>query len=142
MATWVGATGDADLSGVAANYLKAKPTTQFGTRQLTVLNIAQTAVETNHANANSLFSKTIRAIQQTAEIHAVFTPTTDSVNVVISADSQWSGDSANQGIGGVTDNAGFGILETAIAAGNGGTAATVTIPAGFVTPVYRADDAL
>jgi len=127
---------------VGANYLKAAPSTAFGTRKLLVLNIAMTAIETNYANANSLFSKTIRALQQTAEIHAVFTPTTNSVNVVISADSQWSGDSANQGIGGVADNAGFGILETAIAAGNGGTAATVTIPAGFVTPFYRADDAL
>jgi len=127
---------------VGANYLKAAPSTAFGTRKLLVLNIAVAAIETNYANANSLFSKTIRALQQTAEIHAVFTPTTDAVKVIISADSQWSGDSANQGIGGVADNAGFGILETAIAAGNGGVAATVTIPAGFVTPFYRADDAL
>ena len=127
---------------VGANYLKAAPSTAFGTRKLLVLNIAVAAIETNYANSNSLFSKTIRALQQTAEIHAVFTPTTNSVNVVISADSQWSGDTANQGIGGVADNAGFGILETAIAAGNGGVAATVTIPAGFVTPFYRADDAL
>jgi hypothetical protein len=127
---------------VGANYLKAAPSTAFGTRKLVVLNIAMTAVETNYANSDSLFSKTIRALQQTAEIHAVFTPTTDAVKVIISADSQWSGDSANQGIGGVTDNAGFGILETAIAAGNGGVAATVTVPAGFVTPFYRANDAL
>ena len=127
---------------VGANYLKAAPSTAFGTRKLLVLNIAVAAIETNYANSNSLFSKTIRALQQTAEIHAVFTPTTDAVKVIISADSQWSGDSANQGIGGVADNAGFGILETAIAAGNGGVAATVTIPAGFVTPFYRADDAL
>jgi len=127
---------------VGANYLKAAPSTAFGTRKLLVLNIAVAAIETNYANSNSLFSKTIRALQQTAEIHAVFTPTTDAVKVIISADSQWSGDTANQGIGGVADNAGFGILETAIAAGNGGVAATVTIPAGFVTPFYRADDAL
>ena len=127
---------------VGANYLKAAPSTAFGTRKLLVLNIAVAAIETNYANSDSLFSKTIRALQQTAEIHAVFTPTTDAVKVIISADSQWSGDSANQGIGGVTDNAGFGILETAIAAGNGGVAATVTVPAGFVTPFYRAQDAL
>ena len=127
---------------VGANYLKAAPSTAFGTRKLLVLNIAVAAIETNYANSNSLFSKTIRALQQTAEIHAVFTPTTDAVKVIISADSQWSGDTANQGIGGVADNAGFGILETAIAAGNGGVAATVTVPAGFVTPFYRADDAL
>ena len=127
---------------VGANYLKAAPSTAFGTRKLVVLNIAMSAVETNYANSDSLFSKTIRALQQTAEIHAVFTPTTDAVKVIISADSQWSGDSANQGIGGATDNAGYGILETAIAAGNGGVAATITVPAGFVTPFYRAQDAL
>ena len=127
---------------VGANYLKAAPSTAFGTRKLLCLNIAMTAIDTNYADSNSLFSKTIRALQQTAEVWAVFTPTTDSVNVIISADSQWSGDSANQGIGGVTDNVGFGILETAIAAGNGGTAGIVTIPAGFVTPFYRANTAL
>jgi hypothetical protein len=130
---------------VGANYLKAAPSTRFGTRQLLVLNIAVADVFVGHALADSLFSKTIRALQQTAEIWAVFTPvddTTDSFNVIISADSQWSGDSANQGIGGVTDNAGFGILETAIAAGNGGVSATVTVPAGFVTPFYRANTAL
>ena len=127
---------------VGANYLKAAPSTRFGTRQLLVLNLAVTGIDTNYADANSLFSKTIRAVQQTAEIHAIFTPTTDSVNIIIAADTQWSGDSANQGIGGVTDNLGFGILETAIAAGNGGTSAVVTIPAGFVTPFYRANTSL
>jgi hypothetical protein len=127
---------------VGANYLKAAPSTAFGTRKLLVLNVAVAGVDTNYADANSLFSKTIRAIQQTAEIHAVFTPTTDAVKVIIAADTQWTGDSANQGIGGVADNAGFGILETAIAAGNGGVSATVTIPAGFVTPFYRADTSL
>jgi len=127
---------------VGANYLKAAPSTAFGTRKLLVLNVAVAGVDSNYADANSLFSKTIRAIQQTAEIHAVFTPTTDAVKVIIAADTQWTGDSANQGIGGVTDNAGFGILETAIAAGNGGVSATVTIPAGFVTPFYRADTSL
>ena len=134
MATWVGATGDADLSGVAANYLKAKPTTQFGTRQLTVLNIAQTAVETNHANANSLFSKTIRAIQQTAEIHAVFTPTTDAVKVIISTDSQWDGVGAPQtSQGGTAGDASYTAMEASILAGSG-VAAVVSIPAGFVAP--------
>ena len=138
MATWVGATGDADLSGVAANYLKAKASTQFGTRQLIVLNIAATAVGTNFANANSLFSQTIRALQQTAEVHAVFTPLTNSVNVIVSNDSQWDGVTiANQAgaKGGAAGDASYNSLEAALAAGVDGTVAfTVTVPAGFVNP--------
>ncbi len=121
---------------VAANYLKAAASSQFGTRHLEVLNIAIDGVYTNYANANSLFSKSVRALQQTAEVYAVFTPvddTTDSFNVIIATDTQWDGDSAAQGTtGGAAGNGGYGVLETAIAAGNGGTAATVTKPAGFV----------
>ena len=120
---------------VAANYLKADPSTQFGTRQLSVLNIAQTGIDTNYANANSLFSKTIRALQQTAEIWAVFTPTTDAVKVIISNDSQWDGVGTGTGavftanpLGG---DASYTALEAAIEAGSG-VAATVTVPAGFV----------
>ena len=123
---------------VAANYLKTLPTTQFGTRQISVINIAIVDVFVNHADANSLFSKSVRALQQTAEVWAVFTPVdanTDSFNAVISTDSQWDGDSANQGaVGGLAGNGGFGILETAIAAGNGGIAATVTAVTGCVAP--------
>lgn len=126
---------------VAANYLVAKPSTQFGTRQLSVLNIAIDGVYTNYANADSLFSKSVRALQQTAEVWAVFTPvddTTDSFNVIISTDSQWAGNSAHQGPvnGGSLPTQGYGVLETAIAAGNGGVTATVTAVAGFVAPFH------
>ncbi len=127
-------------STVAANYLVAKPSTQFGTRQLSVLNIAIDGVFVDYANANSLFSKSVRALQQTAEVWAVFTPVdagTDSFNVIISTDSQWNGDTAAQGItGGAAGNGGYGVLETAIAAGNGGVAAAVTVVAGFVAPFH------
>jgi hypothetical protein len=125
-------------STVAANYLKALPSTQFGTRQLSVINIAIADVFVSHADANSLFSKSVRALQQTAEVWAVFTPvdgSPDSFNAIISTDSQWDGDTAAQGItGGAAGNGGYGVLETAIAAGNGGVAATVTAVAGFVAP--------
>lgn len=125
---------------VASNYLVAKPSTQFGTRQLSVLNIAVADVFVDYALANSLFSKTVRALQQTAEVWAVFTPvdgSPDSFNVIISTDSQWNGDSANQGTsGGAAGNGGYGILETAIAAGNGGVSAAVTVVAGFVAPFH------
>ena len=127
---------------VAANYLKAAPSTQFGTRQLTVLNIAIAGVFVDHADANSLFSKAVRAVQQTAEVWAVFTPVdagTDSFNVVIATDTQYSGDTETSRTaipsGGADAGTGFGIFETAIQAGCG-VAATVTIPAGFVAPFH------
>jgi len=119
---------------VAANYLKTLPSTQFGTRQISVINIAIADVFVNHANADSLFSKSVRALQQTAEVWAVFTPVdagTDSFNAVIATHTQWAGDSAGGQQGNIgVDGTGYGILETAIAAGNGGVAATVTDVAG------------
>jgi len=127
-------------STVAANYLKAKPSTQFGTRQLAVLNIAQDGVFVNHANADSLFSKTVRALQQTAEVWAVFTPVdagTDSFNVIISADSQWTGTgapAANTPAGQLTDGS-YTALEAALEAGSG-VACTVSAVAGFVAPFH------
>lgn len=123
-------------STVAANYLKAAPSSQFGTRHLEVIKVAIDGVYASYADANSLFSKSVRALQQTAEVYAVFTPiddTTDYFHAIIATDTQWDGDSAAQGTtGGAAGNGGYGVLETAIAAGNGGTAATVTKPAGFV----------
>jgi hypothetical protein len=129
-----------NVVNVAANYLKTEPSTQFGTRQLSVLNIAIADVFVDHALSNSLFTKSVRALQQTAEVWAVFTPvdgSPDSFNVIIATDTQYVGDSANQGaVGGAQPAANYGILETAIAAGNGGVTATVTAVAGFVAPFH------
>ena len=128
---------------VAANYLKAKPTTQFGTRQLSVLNIAIADVFVDHALADSLFSKSVRALQQTAEVWAVFTPvdgSPDSFNVIIATDTQYVGDTETSRTaipsGGLQPAANYGILETAIAAGNGGVSTAVTAVAGFVAPFH------
>jgi hypothetical protein len=140
-ANWVGASGAADLSGVAANYLKAQASTQFGTRQLSVLKVAQANVFSTYADANSLFSKTVRAIQQTAEIWSVFTPVDgsgsgDYFHVIISTDSQWDGVGAPQtSQGGTAGDASYTAFEASIQAGSG-VAATVTIPTGFVAPFH------
>lgn len=119
---------------VTTNYLKTVSTTQFGTRKLSVINIAVENIFVDHALANSLFTKTVRALQQTAEVWSVFTPvdgSPDSFNAVIATHTQWAGDSAGGQQGNIgVDGTGFGILETAIAAGNGGVAATVTNVAG------------
>jgi hypothetical protein len=123
---------------VAANYLKAAPSSQFGTRHLEVIKVTIANVDTNYATADSLFSKSVRALQQTAEVYAVFTPVADGgdndyFNAIIATDTQWDGDAAAQGItGGIAGNGGYGVLETAIAAGNGGVSAGVTKPTGFV----------
>jgi hypothetical protein len=129
VATLIGTT-------VAANYLKTVPTTQFGTRRLSVINIAISGVHTNYADANSLFSKSVRALQQTAEVWAVFTPASGAFKAIIATHTQWqgtAGEGAAQkgdiGTDGTADD--YGVLETAIAAGNGAVATTVTNVAGF-----------
>ena len=141
MPSQIGQAGN--VVDIAANYLKAKPSTQFGTRQLSVLNIAVADVFVDHALSDSLFSKSVRALQQTAEVWAVFTPvdgSPDSFNVIIATDTQYVGDTETsrtaQPSGGAAPAANYGILETAIAAGNGGVAATVTVVAGCVAPFH------
>ncbi len=131
-----------NIVDIAANYLISKPSTQFGTRQLSVLNVAIADVFVDYANANSLFSKAVRAIQQTAEVWAVFTPvdgSPDSFNVIIATDTQYVGDTETSRTaipsGGLAPAANFGVFETAIQAGCG-VAATVTAPAGFVAPFH------
>ena len=132
---------------VTANYLKAQASTQFGTRQLSVLTITKeglTAGGDEESASDSLYSKIIRALQQTAEIWAVFAPvenggSADSFNVIISADSQFTGDSAHQGVvngGGIDNEGGYGVLEAALNAGAGTTGITVTVPAGFTAPFH------
>lgn len=132
-----GNVGYAEGLTVSANYLKAAPSTQFGTRQLSVLNIAQANVFVNYADSDSLFSKTVRSLQQTAEVWAVFTPvdaSTDSFNVIISTDSQWNG--VGTGTGAVLPgDASYDALEAALLAGSG-VACTVTVVAGFVAPFH------
>ena len=135
MPSQIGNAGN--VYNITANYLKADPSTQFGTRQLSVLNIAIADVFVDYALSDSLYSKSVRALQQTAEVWAIFTPvdgSPDSFNVIISTDSQWAGNTAHQGAvnGGSLPTQGYGVLETAIAAGNGGVSAEVTAVAGCV----------
>jgi len=107
-------------STTSANYLKASPSTQFGTRQLTIISIAQAGVHSSSTDANSLFSKTVRAVQQTAEVYAVGTPAAGVLQMIIATDTQSASDSATN------ETAGFGLLEAAILAGSG-VAGTVTV---------------
>jgi len=105
-------------STVAANYLKTTGNfSQFGTRELAFISITVSGV-----HSSSLFSKTVRALQQTVEVYFVGTPASNAFVAIIAADTSFNYDSASAGVGSGT---GWGLLETAIAAGNGGVATTV-----------------
>lgn len=110
-------------STVAANYLKTTGNfSQFGTRELAFISITVSGVHTGATSADSLFSKTVRALQQSVEVYFVGTPASNAFVAIIAADTSFNYDSASAGVGSGT---GWGLLETAIAAGNGAVAATV-----------------
>lgn len=142
MPSVIGDSGYNGLGGPTANYLKAQASTQFGTRQLSVLTITKEGLTSGEGAADSLYSKVIRALQQTAEVWSVFAPlenagSADSFNVIISADSQFTGDSPHQGVvnGGDIDNeGGYGVLEAALNAGADTTGIVVTVTPGFSAP--------
>ena len=52
------------------------PTSKFGTRELAHLVIGVDGIQTNYTDANSLYHKTIQALQQIAEIYVIGTPGT------------------------------------------------------------------
>jgi len=69
---------------VAANYLVATaPFSQFGTRQVQIINVALSGIDTTPTIANSNLSKAIRGIQAMAEIYAVGTPTSGNCQFII-----------------------------------------------------------
>ena len=113
---------------VAANYLKSTANfSQFGTRELAFISISVTGLDTNYANANSTFSKTVRALQQLVEVYFVGTPASGAVVAIIAADTSFNYDSASAGVGSGT---GWGLLETALNAGVGsGTFTVATLSA-------------
>lgn len=108
---------------VAANYLKARPSTRFATRQLAFFTVTISGVHTNYLNANSDYSKAIRAIQQNAEIYAVGIPAANDFVVVVAQDT--ANDGAN------TDD-GLNSMAQTLSTATGGT----------VTAVHLAGDAL
>ena len=137
-----GNVGYAEGITVSANYLKAAPSTQFGTRQLSVLTITKEGVGSveDYLASDSLYSKVIRALQQTAEIWAVFTPvenggSADYFNVIISADSQWTGTGTGTTAELPTDGT-FTALEAALNLGAGTTGIVVTTATGFDAPFH------
>lgn len=79
---------------VTANYLKAKPSTRFATRDLAflVIDMDNSSYFNNYLNSNSNFSKVVRAVQLQAEIYAVGTPAAGVVTFVVAIDTVNDGD--------------------------------------------------
>jgi len=94
MANLVGTTA-------AANYLKARETTQLGTRRLAFFQVdMNTDVATNYTDSDSLFSKAIRGLQTVTEIYAIGVPNNQNFTVVAAADtaSYDEGDTTGNGL--------------------------------------------
>jgi hypothetical protein len=111
---------------VAANYLKTTPSSNFGTRQLTVIKVALDTVYVNYANPDSFYSRAVRALQLNAEVYAVNAPTDaspDYFTAIVAYDTLWDGQvSAASTI----SDASYDKLEAAINDATGGTS-TVTV---------------
>jgi hypothetical protein len=87
MPSVIGDAGYNGLGGPASNYLKAKPSTRFATRQLQFYDVQVNGCQTNPYLANSLYSKAIRGVQVAAEIYAVGEPSSDHFMVVVASDT-------------------------------------------------------
>ena len=123
MPSVIGDAGYNGLGGPASNYLKAKPSTRFATRQLAFFTVTISNVHVNYLNADSTYSRAIRAVQQNAEIYAVGLPAANDFVVVVAQDTANDGDNTDDSLNDMADT-----LSTA----TGGT----------VTAVHLAGDAL
>ena len=99
MPSLIGDTGYNGISGVTANYLKAKPSTRFSTRQLAFVEIEVTGCHTNYANTDSLYSRAIRGVQAVAEVYAVGIPSANKFMVVVAQDTDGADDNDDIDLG-------------------------------------------
>ena len=71
-----------------ASATAANPYSQFATRQLTFAKITGlTAVGTNSGNANSIFSRAIRAAQRVCEVHFAYTSAANTLILAYATDT-------------------------------------------------------
>lgn len=69
-------------------FTAANPMSLLGTRELAFHKITGlTAVGTNSGNANSIYSRALRALQQVAEVYYAFTPAADVLVVAVAANT-------------------------------------------------------
>jgi hypothetical protein len=91
--------GGGAYGSVTTNYLRTKPSTRFGTRELAAIVIGYNGVENNYEDSDSDYSRIVRALQQNVELYAVFTPRNDTFVVLVSADTTPQDDGDNPGDG-------------------------------------------
>jgi beta-glucosidase-like glycosyl hydrolase len=84
-----------NVYNVTANYLNAKPSTRFSTRQLAFVEIEVTGCHTNPYLSNSLYSRAIRGVQAVAEVYAVGIPSANKFMVVVAQDTDGADDNNN-----------------------------------------------
>ena len=77
---------------VAANYLKARPSTRFSTRQLAFVEVQITNVQNNYQDSDSNYSRAIRGLQVVAEVYAVGVPASGYFMAVIAQDTDGAND--------------------------------------------------
>lgn len=89
-------------TSVAANYLKSAPSSQLGTRELTVFVVQMTdeADWSNHLESNSNYSKAIRGLQTVCELFFIGEPTSVHFTVLAAKDTAPFGDGEEAGDGG------------------------------------------
>ena len=141
MPSVIGDTGYNGLGGPTANYLKAKPSTRFATRQLAFVEIEVTGCQNNYTDSNSLYSRAIRGVQAVAEVYAVGIPSANKFMVVVAQDTDGADDN-NDGLDG-GDSASQSMQQAVSASvqGNGDLELTIAatykhmLGAGFTTGV-------
>jgi hypothetical protein len=136
---------------VAANYLKTKPTTQMGTRILRFLEITvnnegshdvdltkQTGATGAFTDSNSYYSAAVRALQEVAEVYAIYEPSA-TIFLALVSDTTINDSNLNTNVPG-----GYGDVAAYIAASINGVDAidavtpitgydgTVTVKAGTI----------
>jgi hypothetical protein len=101
MPSTIGYTGYNGLGGPTANYLKAKPSTRFATRDLAflVIDTDVTSYFDNYLDSDSNFALVVRTVQLQAEIYAVGTPQNGVVTIVVAIDTANDGDNTSETAG-------------------------------------------
>ena len=93
-----------NVYNITANYLVAKPSTRFSTRQLQFVEVEVTGCHTNPYLPDSLYSKAVRGVQAVAEVYAVGRPSANKFMVVIAQDTDGADDGHGDVNAGNNDN--------------------------------------
>lgn len=118
---------------VTANYLRTFPSSQFGTRALRFVKVVVSGGSSNDltkgadgatgafTDSNSLFSRAVRAIQNSVELYFVGTPSATAFVIAISDDTANDSD-----VGSNVEDASYGDIEAYVAAAVGSGTVTMT----------------